>query len=89
MVPLWGEEPFFSLIIMFRKEIAPHSKEALFSKTAPQRSRFCKKGRKQLLFVQRGTILVPQRHRFGSPEAPFCHPKRLKTAPLGRKRSRF
>ena len=83
----WGA--VFSLIIMFRKEIAPHSKEALFSKTAPQRSRFSKKGRKQLLFVQRGTILVPQRHRFGSSWGTVLPPKKVENSSSWKKEEPF
>ena len=72
----------FSLSIIFRKEITPHFKEALFSKTAHLKNRLfypkwnsssCKKKKKLLLkllpFLLRGTIIVPLRHCF---QAFFC-----------------
>ena len=76
-VPLWWVEPFFSLICMFRKNMAPPSEVAPFSKT-----KFCwicqKKGWKRLHFSQSGTVLAPPWHHFGSTPGAVGLPKGTK-----------
>ena len=78
-VPLghhFGKRLPFPLIIIFRKEMVPLEKREPFSKTAPQGSRFSKKGWKQCPFIKSGTVLAPLGSRFSTK-------KRLEMAPLG------
>ena len=68
----------FSLIIMFRKKMAPHSEVAPFSKTAPGVEVFCQICQKK---VENGSTLVKVAlfqyhpwHRFGSTHGTILAP---------------